>query len=300
MQDLALMLVINISLWLLSVLVGKCWPVDFIWSSWPGLMAGMILVRSPLKFVSPKQWLFFALLWFWGLRLTINFISRGGVGHEDWRYSEMRKMVGPKLFPLLSLPMVFLGQSFFNFCGCASIYGMLRNGFSIVTARDLIGLFICVTAVVIETAADEQLDTFTRKRPEGKQVLDTGLWSWSRHPNYFGELSFWWGLWVCGGCELGPSFAGPFLMTLLFFVISVPLMEDRQLTRKGKLYYDYQSAVPSALIPLPPFIARALCFKQKPYVGFDAEPTVTSPSPAPTTLPTKTPTPAKKETKKKI
>jgi steroid 5-alpha reductase family enzyme len=222
-------------------------------------MAGLILYRSPLKFISPKQYLFLAVIWFWGLRLTSNFVSRGGIGHEDWRYAEMREAIGRKWFPLLSLPMVFLGQSTFNFIGCLSIYGMMRNSFSTMRTMDMVGLSIVLGAIVLETAADEQLDAFVRARSGSHKVLDTGLWSWSRHPNYFGELAFWWGLWVCGGCELGPAIAGPLGMTLLFLLISVPLMEERQLERKGNLFLQYQRKVPSALVPLPPALAHVIC-----------------------------------------
>ena len=255
--DAGVLLLVNISLWMLSVVVGKCWPVDFIWSTFPGFMAGFILFRSPLKFISPKQWLYLAVLCFWGIRLTSNFVMRGGIGHEDWRYQDMRRLVGPRLFPIASLPMVFLGQSTFLFAGCIPLYGALRNSFSTFTLQDLIGLIMMVGAVVIETASDEQLDEFIKNRKSRAEIIDTGLWAWSRHPNYFGELTFWWGVWVAGGQELGPAIAGPLLMTMLFVLISIPLMEEKNVENKGDAYVNYIRRVPR-LVPMPPGLVRML------------------------------------------
>jgi len=167
--DILTLALVDVLLWIASLIVGKCWPVDFVWSSWPGLLCGLILRRSHLRIVSPKQSLFVAVIVVWGLRLTINFISRSGIGHEDWRYTEMREAMGPKLFPLLSLPVVFLSQSLFLYVGCLPLYGVLRTRFSVMSTMDLIGLSIMLLAFVFETAADEQLDKFKAEPKDGQK-----------------------------------------------------------------------------------------------------------------------------------
>ena len=104
------------------------------------------------------------------------------------------------------------------------------------TARvDLLAPSQPTLAVLLEAHADRQMDAFVaarsssssssslslrrRRNPNQKHeavILSTGLWACSRHPNYFGELSFWWGLWIMGGCSPGLTLLGPVLMTLLF------------------------------------------------------------------------------------
>ena len=77
-------------------------------------------------------------------------------------------------------------------------------------------------------------------------VLDRGLWGVSRHPNYLGEWSFWFGLWLMGGAQLRSySTLGPVLLLLLFLFVSIDLMETRQLKRRGEAYREYQRQVPS-------------------------------------------------------
>jgi len=90
-------------------------------------------------------------------------------------------------------------------------------------------------------------------------MINVGLWQWSRHPNYCGELLWWWGVWlfsVASGGNPVWGVAGPLAITFLFVFISVKLMEDRQLERKGADWMEYKRAVPSPLVPIPPFVSR--------------------------------------------
>ena len=122
-DDLALhawwLLGINVALWVASLILGKAWPVDFIWSSWPIAHVLHIIYTTPHATGSADAVAVAAVVTVWGLRLTYNFISRGGIGHEDWRYTDQRAQFGPKLYPVLSLVTVFLGQSGFMFAGKA-------------------------------------------------------------------------------------------------------------------------------------------------------------------------------------
>ena len=115
---------------------------------------------------------------------------------------------------------------------------------------------VCAFAILLESAADMQMDAFQAARRERRSdalVLEAGLWRWSRHPNYLGEILWWWGLWLFGIPESAAwVVAGPMLVTLLFLCISVKLLEDRQLQNKGDAYRAYRRRVPSALLLLPP------------------------------------------------
>ena len=119
---------VNILLWLVSLPLGKVWPVDFIWSSWPLVQCIIILARAFPQWQSGeaevRRLLTCVLVAVWGWRLTCNFIARGGIGHEDWRYANMRRQLG-RHFWWASLFSVFLGQTVFVFGPCLALYGAL-------------------------------------------------------------------------------------------------------------------------------------------------------------------------------
>ena len=107
-----------------------------------------------------------------------------------------------------------------------------------------------------------QMDAFQAARREKRSdasILETGLWAWSRHPNYLGEVLWWWGLWLFGVREAEAwVVAGPLLITALFLGVSIKLLEDRQLEHKGDAYREYLTRVPSALLLVPPPVGRWL------------------------------------------
>ena len=256
--DAATLLGLNVSLWLVSLLLGKTWPVDFIWSLWPPAQCLAILVRGAV--VCRRTVLVCTLTVTWGWRLTHNFVARGGIGHEDWRYAAMRQQFG-RHFWWVSLFSVFLGQTVFLFAACLSLYFALGNS-SPLSAVDLVATAVTAGAILLEAIADVQMDWHIQARREKRTdatVLRSGLWAWSRHPNYLGELSFWWGLWLFGA-PIAPRWAlcAPSAITFLFVGISVKLLEDRQLENKGESYRLYQREVPSALLLVPPPLGRAL------------------------------------------
>jgi len=116
---------------------------------------------------------------------------------------------------------------------------------------DAAGVLVALAAVLTEAVADRQMRSFTSDPANRGRVLDRGLWRWSRHPNYLGEIGFWWGLWLFA-LAAAPSWwwtvAGPIVMVLLFAFISVPLMDRRSLARRPE-YAEHMRRVP-ALLPL--------------------------------------------------
>jgi steroid 5-alpha reductase family enzyme len=124
-----------------------------------------------------------------------------------------------------------------------------------LTIFDLIGGIICLTAISIEYISDEQLRNFKKSNPEKGANMDQGLWSISRHPNYLGEILFWFGLFIlslsAGFRETYWTGTGFIIMVILFNFISIPMMEKRlSITKKG--YGSYKNRVPALL----PFLRR--------------------------------------------
>jgi len=166
--------------------------------------------------------------------------------HEEWRYSNLRENSG-KMWQIVNLFGINLMPTVLVFFGMATAYSIV---FSQSSAGILfyIGLAIALASPATQMAADAQMK---RHRAEGGgSCINTGLWKYSRHPNYLGEICFWWGLFImhAGSSDGGYIFAvGPILITLLFVFISVPMME-KHIVSKCEDYVQYQSQV-SALVP---------------------------------------------------
>jgi steroid 5-alpha reductase family enzyme len=116
------------------------------------------------------------------------------------------------------------------------------------------GCLVWAVGLLFETVGDAQLASYKRD-PQRPPVLDRGLWSWSRHPNYFGDALVWWGLWLVGGLASGwlpalASVTSPAAMTVwLVWVTGARLLERTMMTRPG---YPEYAARTSMFVPLPP------------------------------------------------
>jgi steroid 5-alpha reductase family enzyme len=195
------------------------------------------------------QVLFVVAVWVWGIRLTLNW-ARGwqGMGHVDWRYS-MLQAKSPRWYWLVSLAGIHLFPTLIVFLGILPAYYALFEMKIVMPAVLYIGFSISILAALISLVADEQLRRFKRNADQGAHIT-TGLWAYSRHPNYFGEILFWFGLWVMAvGVSLGLwwTCVGWIAMAGLFNLISIPMMEKKNLHAKPA-YRRYVQQV-AKLIP---------------------------------------------------
>lgn len=190
----------------------------------------------------------------WGARLTWNW-ARGwsGLDHEDWRYVSFRELA-----PALYWPISFLGIHFFPtvivFAGLVALHPGVVTAGRPLNPADLAALLVGLSGIAFEWIADDQLRAFTTAAKQAGETLRTGLWRYSRHPNYLGEILVWWSLFLFG-LAADPAWAklgvlAPLAMTAMFLFVSIPLLEKRSLERRR----DYQRVIDetSMLIPLPP------------------------------------------------
>ena len=192
-------------------------------------------------------------VWLWGLRLTYNWARGwGGLHEEDWRYAMLRERTG-RAYPAVNLLGIHLFPTVQVFAGLVPAWAALRTVPTDAAAPSLVALGAAVVfgAVVIEAVADAQLARFVASdRPAGS-VITTGLWRWSRHPNYFGEVSFWWGLALLAigaGAPLWTA-GGAVAITAMFVFVSIPMMERRQRERRPAFRDILRTT--SMLVPLP-------------------------------------------------
>lgn len=226
---------------------------DPYWSVAPAVIAPWWLARLG-GFVGPtavRQAVVLAVVLAWAVRLTWNWMRRwGGLQDEDWRYADYRRL-GPLYWPV-SFAGFHLMPTVLVFVGCLSLLPALSPVSRALNILDLAALVVAGGAVLVETAADRQLWAFLAVRRRG-QILETGLWAFSRHPNYFGEVSFWWGLWLfglAGDPTKWWTIAGPLGITALFLGISVPMMDRRMLARHPS--YAAHMRRRSAFLPWAP------------------------------------------------
>jgi steroid 5-alpha reductase family enzyme len=220
---------------------------DAYWSVAPLVIALFWVFRASSDgSVTARQIIVVTLVFLWGLRLTCNWARNWqGLKHEDWRYQDFRQKA-KRWFWLIDLIGIEIMPTVIVFLACLSLYPALAVGEKPFGFLDVIAIILTAGAILVETIADEQLRKFIRKRPEPGEIMAKGLWAYSRHPNYLGEVTFWWGLYIFAlAADSGYwwTIIGPVSITLLFTVISIPLMEKRSLERRPG-YAELRKKIP--------------------------------------------------------
>lgn len=196
-----------------------------------------------------RAWLVAALVMTWGARLTWNWLrSWHGMTQEDWRYINVRKATGrgywaASFFGLHLMPTV------------AVLLGMWPLLPAMTVGRPLgildgVATLVTLTGILLEGIADEQLRSFRRRATTG-QIMEEGLWGRCRHPNYLGEITFWWGVYLFGLAASPSSWhytiVGAAYIHIMFVFITIPMIDKRSLERRP-LYGEHMARM-SALLP---------------------------------------------------
>ena len=189
-------------------------------------------------------------LTYWSARLTGNWIIHWrGFKHEDWRYINIRKQA-PKIYFISNLFGIHLMPTLIVFIQL--IYPMHVMDSTKQPLFVWMGVIIMILAATIQWISDYQMDKYRQKPHPKKAYMDQGLWALSRHPNYFGEIALWWGLYITTinlSEGLNLYIISPILMTLMFIFISIPMMEKKILTTRPT-YKQCQTEI-SMLLLLP-------------------------------------------------
>ncbi len=204
-----------------------------------------------------RTWLITVLVVVWAVRLTANWVyAFPGLHHEDWRYPMFRERAGR--FELVAdLVAIHLIPTLQVFLGMVPVYVAVTTPGGGLAWLTVIAFVVGMAAVTLEGVADVQMHRFVASARPG-EVMDRGLWSWSRHPNYFGEFGFWFAL-ALFGLAAAPQawwlFAGAAAMLAMFLGASIPMMETRSLQRRP----GYQAVIDrvSRFVPRPPATVRA-------------------------------------------
>jgi steroid 5-alpha reductase family enzyme len=200
---------------------------------------------------APKLRLFLllAVILLWGIRLTWNFlVSWPGVNHEDWRYMEFRRRFG-RLYWLASLFGIHFVPTLLVFLGLIPAWIALEST-APASWLDAVAGLCGGMAILIQGTSDHQLRDHRASKPSAGVILESGLWKYSRHPNYFGEVLLWWSVWLFGvsaAPEVWWSICGPLAISGLFVFSSVP-WTDRKSGETRPRYQEYMKRV-NGLVP---------------------------------------------------
>jgi len=250
LNGLAVTVVMLLVTWIISLIRRDVSIVD---SSWSLMFLAMTLAYTVPAWLNgepgSRALLLLLLVSIWALRLSIYISWRNRGEGEDRRYQAIRRKHEPG-FAFKSLYLVFGLQGllawFISLPLLAAAAGSAPLG-----VLDAIAVLLWLTGFGFETVADAQLAAFKARPQNRNKVLDTGLWRYSRHPNYFGECTLWWGFYLLAVAAGGWwSFPAPLLMTFLLLRVSGVTLLEHDISDRRPAYRDYVQRT-NAFIPGP-------------------------------------------------
>ncbi|KAJ8650299.1 hypothetical protein MRB53_003322 [Persea americana] len=249
---------VNVLFWVIGLIQSNHWLIDLYWTVIPVMLVHYYASHPMARSDVVRSTAVVVLTWVWSIRLTHNYFRREKWiwgAREDWRFNDMRKEYG-KNWWWISFFAVYLSQQVFLVGICLPMYAV-HSSEKQWNAWDFVAMTICISGIVIAYFADTQLHSFVERNNMLKKIgvpsvpnLDKGVWRYSRHPNYFGEQLWWWGLVIFGwNVGQGWTFIGSLVNSMCLVYVTV-LVEQRMLKQenRAKEYKLYQKTT-SVWIP---------------------------------------------------
>jgi len=251
---LAAIVVIALVAWLASLLLRDVGFVDGLWSLFflvSGLVAGWYVDELGNRAV-----LVLALLTLWSLRLSLHIFVRSFGEPEDYRYREMRERHQP--FALKSLYIVFGLQGVLAWLIALPLVVSISQPAAALGWIDLVATLLWLVGFVFEAGGDWQLARFRNDPANRGKVLDTGLWRYTRHPNYFGDFCIWWAYYLFAVAAGGWwTILSPLLMSFLLLKVSGVALLEKSIGSRRPGYAEYVAST-NAFFPGPRQQVRAV------------------------------------------
>jgi len=241
--------------WLLSVKLRDASIADVCWGSGFALLAWLYCLLSPT--LTSRSWLVAAFMTLWGARLSLHIFRRNRGKGEDPRYQEMRASHGPTFWWRSLFTVFWLQGAILWFVALPLLVAVRAARPAALTAVDGLGVVLFAVGFGFEVVGDYQLERFKTEPANRGHVLERGLWRYTRHPNYFGDATLWWGLYAIAGATPGGwlTVLSPALMSFLLMRVSgVTLLEDALKASKPG-YHAYITRTP-AFFPWFPRVPR--------------------------------------------
>ena len=254
--NLAAIMAAMMVLWRVSVAIKD---VSFIDAVWAYGMVGLALLTAVLMGgpQGPHGWALLLVVLAWGLRLGTHLLLRWRRLGRDPRYD---RIIGGTMkqrgwsFAVTSLVMVFLMQGpLLWFVSMPAQAGLLADSGGAIGPLGWLGIALGVIGIGFESIGDLQLEAFRKNAANKGKVLDTGLWRYTRHPNYFGDACAWWGVWliaISAGAEVW-TIASPLFLTWTLNKWSGAALLEKGLKKTRPGYAEYVART-STFVPWPP------------------------------------------------
>ncbi|KAL1561105.1 hypothetical protein AAHA92_03851 [Salvia divinorum] len=269
LANLLFFLNINVLFWALALLQSSNWLIDLYWTVIPVLALHYYRNHPAAEWEGRRSGLVVALTWVWFVRMTHNYMRREKWRwgeREDWRINDMRKQYGSN-FWWVSFFTVYVAQQVFLMAVTMPFY-VIHSNQKQLSIWDAVAAATCLAGVTIAYFADTQIHSFVgrneRLEKGGEalvQVLDEGLWRYSRHPNYFGEQLWWSGVGLFAwNLDYSWWFIGPLVNSVCLGIVTI-LVEERMSKQeyRAKAYKEYQETTSFWV----PWFKTSLVGKQK-------------------------------------
>ncbi|MBQ3046844.1 MAG: DUF1295 domain-containing protein [Clostridia bacterium] len=227
-----------------SVILKNASVYDPYWSVQPLVI---VLCFAIGKELTVMRILILLAVFYWGIRLTANWAyTFHGLNHQDWRYTMLNEKTG-KLYPVIN----FLGIHMFPtlvvyLCCLPAVYAFIND--LDVTVFSVLFILVSCGAATLQLVADIQMQSFRNSKVGG--FIRKGLWKYSRHPNYLGEILMWWGIALAVICAVPSAWylaLGALVNTFMFLIVSIPMADKRQSRKDG--FTEYKKAT-RMLLPI--------------------------------------------------
>ena len=238
--------------YIFSVIFNNASVYDPYWSVQPIVILTAFACIRPMGVV---QWLLLVAVWFWGVRLTANWAyCFGNLCHQDWRYTHYKEKTG-KAYQLANFFGIHLIPTLIVYgCVLPAVFAFEYATEITANAGSYVFFIVSIGAAVMQMIADIQMQRYRKSKKGG--LIRVGLWKYSRHPNYLGEILMWWGVGFAVLCVMPERWwllAGALANTLMFLFISIPLAEGRQSQKPTWAEYKSETRM---LLPIPRFTRK--------------------------------------------
>ncbi len=233
--------------WIVSLAKRDVSIVDSLWSVFFVLAAVTYVTTAPM--LGPRISLVLPLVVVWGVRLAGYITWRNWGDAEDRRYQAIRARNEPN-FAVKSLYLVFILQAVIAWVVSLPLLGA-ATGQAALGWLDLVGVAVCVVGIAFESIGDYQLARFKADPANAGEVMDRGLWRYTRHPNYFGDFCVWWGFYLLAlSAGAWWSLPGPLLMSFFLLKVSGVALLEQDIAERRPKYASYVKST-NAFFPGP-------------------------------------------------
>lgn len=227
-----------------SLIFGNASVYDPYWSVQPPVILAALAIGRNLTALGV---LLIVAVSIWALRLTANWAyTFYGLDHQDWRYTMLAEKTG-RFYPLINFVGIHMVPTIVVYLCILPAAYVIINGVALAPVS-VVFILISILAAALQGIADVEMHRYKKKRPTS--FIRDGLWKYSRHPNYLGEILMWWGIGlavVCSAPEAWYLISGAVANTALFFFVSIPMADARQSKKEGFAEYKAETRM---LLPL--------------------------------------------------